>query len=463
MSTRSPSRLIVPRTAVLAPLVSLVVTATVLTGCTEDSPTGIELGQVTRATVTEVVEAPATVTARASAIVSAPSAGTVVSLAVREGQVVAAGQVLLTIDSPGARQALAQAEGADAEAASAGGVTIPRADLSVVSDAGRRAAEAIDQARQAAEALPEGQVRAAALARVESARAEHEAARRAASQAVRQLNAGLSSLSRLASSLARAQRAQTRAAVTAAQAAVDSLTVRSPIAGTVIFGGSPAAAGAAASGSELSSALDQVPPDLLSQLGSAGPLLSGGGAGGTATVADLAVGTPVTAGATLLTVTDVSELGLTASVDETDVVLVRPQVPAEIELDALPGMRYPAAVRSVDLQPTASARGGVTYQVRLRLDPAGPSRTGLRPGMSAVARLHVRTADQAVSVPASAVFRDERGDAVWRVTDGIARRVPVRLGAQGADRVEITDGVTVGDQVIVRGADRVSDGQRVQA
>lgn len=459
MSTRSPSRLIVPRTAVLAPLVSLVVTATVLTGCTEDSPTGIELGQVTRATVTEVVEAPATVTARASATVSAPSAGTVVSLAVREGQVVAAGQVLLTIDSPGARQALAQAEGADAEAASAGGVTIPRADLSVVSDAGRRAAEAIDQARQAAEALPEGQVRAAALARVESARAEHEAARRAASQAVRQLNAGLSSLSRLASSLARAQRAQTRAAVTAAQAAVDSLTVRSPIAGTVIFGGSPAAA----SGSELSSALDQVPPDLLSQLGSAGPLLSGGGAGGTATVADLAVGTPVTARATLLTVTDVSELGLTASVDETDVVLVRPQVPAEIELDALPGMRYPAAVRSVDLQPTASARGGVTYQVRLRLDPAGPSRTGLRPGMSAVARLDVRTADQAVSVPASAVFRDERGDAVWRVTDSIARRVPVRLGAQGADRVEITDGVTVGDQVIVRGADRVSDGQRVQA
>src|SRR5689334_6611690 len=92
-----------------------------LAACTGRPPSEVDVGAVDRATVTEVVEAPANVVARAAASVPAPATGTVAALDVADGATVAAGQVLLRIDGPAAEQALARAEDADAQVASAGG------------------------------------------------------------------------------------------------------------------------------------------------------------------------------------------------------------------------------------------------------------------------------------------------------------------------------------------------------
>jgi hypothetical protein len=141
-------------------------------------------------------------------------------------------------------------------------------------------------------------------------------------------------------------------------------------------------------------------------------------------------------------------------------------VAADVELDAVPGARYAARVASVDVAPTASGRGGVSYVVRLTLG-AGTEADGTlaprpRPGMSAVADLRVRTARGVVAVPAAAVFRDGARDAVWVArADGTATKRPVRLGAEGEDRVEVREGLRAGDRVVVRGADRVTEGQRL--
>jgi multidrug efflux pump subunit AcrA (membrane-fusion protein) len=79
--------------------------------------------------------------------------------------------------------------------------------------------------------------------------------------------------------------------------------------------------------------------------------------------------------------------------------------------------------------------------------------------MSAVADLQVRTARGAVSVPSSAVIRVGNADAVWVVEGGTARQRTVRVGTQGEDLVAVTDGLRVGERVVVRGADKVADGQ----
>jgi hypothetical protein len=282
---------------------------------------------------------------------------------------------------------------------------------------------------------------------------------------VDRFNAGLGSLSEALSSLAAAQRIQTRAALAAAEQTVAALTVRAPIDGVVALG-----SGTGGAGADASALLGQLPPKGQGQApqllgGSAGLGAAAGGAAGAAGGSTLTEGSPVQAGATLMTITDVSELSLTAEVDETEVLLIRPGVSASVELDAVPDATYDAKVRSVVVSPSTSARGDVAYPVRLTLGggqlPDGDPAPRPRPGMSAVVGLLVRSVPHAVAVPASAVVRDANRDTVWVAENGNARRRLVVLGAKGDSYVEVREGVKPGDQVVIRGAERVREGQKL--
>jgi multidrug efflux pump subunit AcrA (membrane-fusion protein) len=424
-------------------------------GCSDDD-NGVRLGTVGRSTVTEVVEAPATVTAKATAEVTSAADGRISELRVREGQAVRAGRILLRIGSPRAVRQLRDARRADAEAASAGNVAVPSGGLTsaqIRADAQARAAFAA--ARRSARQIADRQVRAQALAAVRASEAQYAAARAQAQDAVRQFNAGLGSLSNAIGSLASAQRVQTRAAVAAAQRTVDALTIRAPISGRVSLTTGGQGSGTGDSGAAL---LDQLPDSVRGQ---AGDLLSSGGAQVTGSLAE---GQPVRSGQLLLRVTDASALTLAAQVDETDVLLVKPGVVGKAELDAVPDATYDAEVTTIDPTPSTSSRGGVAYTVRMSLghgtEEDGTPAPEPRPGMSAVVDLQVRTATDTIAVPASAVFRDGRRDAVWVVRAGMAHKQLVRVGAQGEDEVQIVEGLKGGERVVVRGADRVRDGQR---
>jgi HlyD family secretion protein len=412
---------------------------------------------VARATVTEVVEAPATVTPKATATLSATSDGQVAELRVRDGQQVRAGQVLLRIESPTARRSLRQAKAADADAASAGSVPAVGGGLSAQqAQADATAARAFTRARRAASRINDSQVRRQALAAVQAAEAQYAAARAQARSAVAQFQAGFGSLAAAVSALSSAQRVQTHAAVMAARRTVAGLVLRAPIAGTVSLTAAPQPASQSAG-----SLVDQLPQDLQGQAGQ----LLGGGTSGSSVTGAVSEGQPVSSGQPLVTVTDASTLSLTAQVDETDVLLVKAGVPATAELDAVPGASYAAEVTTIDPSPATSARGGVTYLVRLSFGVGRAVDGGVaptpRPGMSAVARLRVRTARDVLAAPVSAVFRDGQRDAVWVVTNGKARKRLVRIGAQGVSHDEVLEGLRAGERIVVRGADRVHDGQQV--
>lgn len=351
-------------------------TVLLVTGCSGDDAPRVQTGEVTRTSVSEVVEAAGTVTARASAAVVSPADGTVASVVAEDGQAVKAGDVLLRLSSPSAQEALSQALAANAAAGSA---------------------DAVGQAL-------------------------------AANQ------------------------------LATARETVDALTVRAPIAGVVTLGAGAPAAG----GGGLGGLLGSLPGALQ---GAAGAALGGAGGGGgaapgaTTTTNDLSPGAPVGQGTPLLTVTDLSSLGVAAEVDETDVLLVQPGTKADVELDAVPGTTYPATVRSVDLAPTTSTGGGVGYRVRLTLDGGTPQP---RPGMSAVVDLKVREAPGVLAVPSAAVVRDGAQDVVFVVDeDDRAERRVVEVGAEGEDTVEVREGVREGERIVVRDADRLSDGDEL--
>jgi HlyD family secretion protein len=444
---------------VRAGVVAATVPALLVVGCSADEESGVRVAEVTRGTVVEVVEAPATVTARAAATLTAAAAGTVAEIVVPDGERVDAGQVVLRIDSPEAEQTLAAALEADAQAAASAQVDVPGlAPSEAAARADERAAESMEAARAAATQIPDESARAQALASLARAEADYAALRADAERAVQRFNAGLGSLAEALGSLSQAQRVQTQAAVGVAQRTVDALVVVSPVSGIVSLGTAGASSGGGGS-------LPGLPPGLAGAaeeaLGSAGSSGSGQGP-----VTTLTVGAPVSAGQTVVTVTDVSSLSLAAQVDETDVLLVTPGVPATVELDALPGATYEATVASVDVAPSSGTAGGVSYLVRLALeggstDDGDPAPTPL-PGMSAVVDLRVREATGVVAVPVSAVIREGDRDAVWVVVDDVVRQRFVRLGAQGETTVEVREGLRAGERVVVEGADRVSDGQSLE-
>jgi HlyD family secretion protein len=440
-----------------------------IAACT-GSPGAVIVGSSERGDVTEIVDSSATITAKAVATLTAPASGTVATLAVAPGATVQAGQVVAIIDSPSAQQQLQEAGTALAAARNTGGGGFSGgADLAAAQKrTDDAAAKAFDSARQAASAVGDPAVRDALLAQIDAAAQQYASLAATSRSLVNSVQRGIGNVSAAVSALGAAQRAQAQSAYDLAKSTVDSLTLRAPIAGVVQFGG--ARAGSSGAGSLT---------DLLGSLGggaaggTSGGATSGGAgaAGGSGAAAGpgvddaAAVGTQVGVGSPIATIVDVSSLGLIAEVDETDILLVSPGVPANVELDAAPGATYRATVRNIDVLPTTSTSGGVAYRVRLSLGPGtysdGRPAPTPRPGMSAVAHLSVRQAHGTVTVPAAAVFSVDGHDAVWLVRGGKAVQTPVTVGVQGQDRVEISHGIGAGDQVVVRGTDQVKDGQSV--
>ncbi|SDS23152.1 RND family efflux transporter, MFP subunit [Actinoplanes derwentensis] len=411
--------------------------------CDEET-SAVRLGNAEVATIDEIVEAPGTVTARTAATLTAPAAGTLGELHAEPGQRVRKGDVLAVIDSPdltrrrdAAREALAQLP--SGSPAGIGGISEFTA---VRRRTDEQAAKAFEQARESAAAIADPQVRKALLDQVGAAEAGYRTASSASAAALRSVQSGVASLGRAMGSLSAAQRLQAEQAYELADAAVDALTLRAPVDGVVQLGG-PAQP---ASGGSLAGLL----------AGGQAPAVAGGAVAGVDPAVPeggyLAAGTPV------VTVVDTGRLGLTAEVDETDVLLVGDGIGADIELDAAPGAVFTAKVRSVDLLPTTSARGGVSYQVRLDLGPLEKGSPTPRPGMSAIIRLKVRQAADAITVPASAIVSTGGRESVWTVRAGRYEAVPVRLGVQGEDTVQITSGVNAGERVVIAGADQVTAG-----
>ncbi len=87
----------------------------------------------------------------------------------------------------------------------------------------------------------------------------------------------------------------------------------------------------------------------------------------------------------------------------------------------------------------------------------------LFPNQFVNARVMLRSIDDAISVPVSAIRKGGNGDFVY-VLDAQSKTVAVRnvkVGLSTVDRTQIVSGLEAGEQVITEGADRLSDGAKV--
>lgn len=135
---------------------------------------------------------------------------------------------------------------------------------------------------------------------------------------------------------------------------------------------------------------------------------------------------------------------------------LRPGLPIELTVDALPGQRFAGTITA--LAPVIDVNGRA---VRVRASVPNPERV-LRPGLFARVLLELEPRPQAVLVPEAAVVLDPGGAVVFRIDDGTARLVRVATGVRQDGMVEIRAGLAAGDVVVINGQVRLRDGLAVE-
>jgi HlyD family secretion protein len=158
------------------------------------------------------------------------------------------------------------------------------------------------------------------------------------------------------------------------------------------------------------------------------------------------------------TIVDMESLEIEVEVNESYLQRVHPQQPVEAVLDAYPDWKI--AGRVIAIIPTAD-RQKATVKVRVgfaQLDPRILPEMGVRVAFLS----ETETAADAVVVPRGALRQVEGRDVVWRVIEGRVEHRPVRLGLLQTDEAIVTEGLEVGDRVIVQAPGDLAPNTRVR-
>jgi len=174
----------------------------------------------------------------------------------------------------------------------------------------------------------------------------------------------------------------------------------------------------------------------------------------------------VQAGAPLFTVGNPDSLEVAVDVLSSDAVRMADGTPVEIvRWGGDQTLRGTVRVVEPMGRTEVSALGVEEQRVEvvsdLQVPPAVQGRLGT--GYRVVARFILWEDADVLQVPQSALFRHDGGWAVFAVRAGRARRQPVEVGHRSGLRVQITDGLSEGAQVVTHPGDELAEGSRVTA
>ncbi len=155
----------------------------------------------------------------------------------------------------------------------------------------------------------------------------------------------------------------------------------------------------------------------------------------------------VSQNAPVASVVDISSLRLVVNVVERDLKVVTVGDTAVVEVDAYPGEKFSGRIARMAPVLDPSTR---TAEMEIEV----PNRDNrLKPGMYARMSLTVEERLNALTIPRPALVDFEGKRGVWvPAADNKAQFVPIELGIEQSDRVEVRGGLKEGDQVIAAGA-----------
>ncbi len=343
--------------------------------------------------------------------VTAPFDGAIATLDVLPGDLVAEGAVLMVLDTTDAMIKLREAEGAWLEAR-AKVLAMRNWDSAAETLAARRAVSAAEAAAEDA-ATKEAQTRQLLDAGIVPAQEYHDARRQRAA-AVRELEGARAAVDHIrrhaaseAMQIAQLREENTRAVLEDLRLRIDRKVIAAPLTGVV-----------------------QRAP-------------RAGDPGGE----DLGVGSRVSLGDTLYTVSSSDAFVVLGYVDERDVNKVSVGQSVEVQADALAGARTGRVVR---LASHAEADASIArFEIMVSLDPPAEGPESLKMGMTVTASAEVYRNDAALVVPISALLTEGAGDSaiLVRAGEGFVRRT-VTVGRTGPDSAEIVSGLAEGEVIL---------------
>ena len=172
---------------------------------------------------------------------------------------------------------------------------------------------------------------------------------------------------------------------------------------------------------------------------------------------ELKRGASMTQGEHLLTIGDLKGVTVVGLVDEVDVTRLRPGQAATIAGAAFPGIELRGTVVRVSSQaaPRVAGQGVPLFEIAAAVESlTAEQRRALRLGMSATLEVVVYEKEDALLVPIDAVETAGGESHRLRVRDpatGEVRFVEVKTGITTVDSVEIVDGITAGDTIVLAG------------
>lgn len=167
------------------------------------------------------------------------------------------------------------------------------------------------------------------------------------------------------------------------------------------------------------------------------------------------MGEQVPPGTPLFKVADFRRLRITVGVSEEQVLYIKEQQSVTIRINPFGQETFSGRITRIGIP--ASERGG-TFPVEVALS----SREGLlKPGMVALVFFTGKTDRGIFLIPRSAIVNKFGRDLVWGIRDGKAFTIPVTPGTDFGFSIAVTRGLSDGDQVVIIGQDKLTEGAAV--
>ena len=168
------------------------------------------------------------------------------------------------------------------------------------------------------------------------------------------------------------------------------------------------------------------------------------------------LGEELAVGSKVFRVTDPTPLKAAVYVPERELARLKIGQAASISVDALASRSFPAVVKLVS--PTVDA-ATATFKVTLEVnDPKGD----LKPGMFSRVGIVFERRSETLTIPRIALLDTDGTSNVFVVSSGKAEQRAIKTGLSSAGKVEVTDGLTGTEQVVVVGQNGLKDGNPVR-